>query len=686
MKDVSIDSKCINSIRFLSVDAIQKAKSGHPGLPLGAAPMAYVLWTRHLKQNPSKPAWPDRDRFVLSAGHGSMLLYSLLHLSGYNLPLEQLKKFRQMGSIASGHPECFITPGVEATTGPLGQGIANAVGMAIAEAHLSSVFNRPDAPPIVDHFTYSLVSDGDLMEGVAYEACALAGHLRLGKLILLYDNNSISLSGSTGLCFTEDIEKRFESFGWHVQVVPDGNDIDLIDSALCSAKGETDRPSFISVRTHIGYGSPFENSHKAHGAPLGADGVIATKKKLGWPLEPDFYIPEGVYEYFKKLISPFIEKNHVWDRDFEEYSKRYPAMAVEFNRRRENALPEGWDDELPGYSPKHNSYATRKASEDALNALARKLPELIGGCADLSPSTFARLSEMGDFESKEINNKAILGKAGGVWDYSGRNIHFGVREHAMGSISVGMALHGGLLPFTGTFFVFSDYMRPPIRLAALSGLRIIFVFSHDSIGVGEDGPTHQPVEQLAGLRAIPDLVVIRPSDANEAIEGWRVAIESLNCPVVFVLSRQNIAVLDRTRFADASNLRRGGYILREPSQKPDIIIIATGSEVELAIESAKELSKEEIEARVVSMPSWELFDAQDEEYRESVLSKDIKARMAIEAGVKMGWERYIGKSGVFIGMKGFGESGPGTELFKKYGFTVENVVCKAKELLEWIKK
>ncbi|HHS50024.1 MAG TPA: transketolase [candidate division Zixibacteria bacterium] len=681
MQFTEIDQKSVNTIRFLSADAIQKANSGHPGLPMGAAPMAYVLWARHLKHNPAKPNWADRDRFVLSAGHGSMLLYSLLHLFGYGISMEDIKNFRQWDSRTPGHPENFITPGVEATTGPLGQGFANAVGMAIAEAHLSATFNIPGEPKIIDHFTFTLCGDGDLMEGIASESSALAGHLKLGKLIALFDDNLISLAGSTSLSTSEDNAMRFEAAGWQVLKVRDGNDLSEIDKAISQAKAETERPSIIMVRTVIGYGAPTKAaSSSSHGAPLGEDELRGAKRALGWPEEPSFLVPDDVREHFSKLISDFEKTNSEWDKRFSQYSHKFPEKSAELLRRLEGQLPSGWNDSLPAYSVNDKPIATRKAGETCLNALAQKLPELIGGCADLSPSTFARLPGNGDFQNPTLPSENVEGKAGGGWDYSGRNIHFGVREHAMGASAVGMALHGGVRPFTGTFFVFADYMRPALRMAALSKLPVVFVFSHDSIGVGEDGPTHQPVEQLASLRAIPNLVTIRPADANETVEAWKVAIER-KLPTALVFSRQNLPILDRTKFAPAEELSRGAYILYEPPAEPEIVITATGSEVSIAVEALAMLAERKISARIVSMPSWELFEAQPAEYREKVLPAKIARRIAVEAGIRQGWDRYIGCDGRFIGMNSFGASAPGKVLYEKFGITAENIAATAEEMM-----
>jgi transketolase len=678
----SIDQLCINAIRTLSIDAVQKANSGHPGAPMGLAPAAYVLWTRFLKHNPKNPNWSDRDRFVLSAGHGSMLIYSMLHLTGYDLPLEQIQQFRQWGSRTPGHPERGHTPGVETTTGPLGQGFGNGVGMGIAEAYLSARYNRPGFD-IVDHFTYAIVSDGDLMEGVAAEAASLAGHLKLGKLIYLYDNNRISLAGAADLSFTEDCAKRFEAYGWHTVTVEDGNDIAAIERALGAARQEKSRPSLVLLRTHIGYGSPGkQDSFEAHGAPLGAAEVKLTKEKLGWPVEPAFYLPDDALAHFREAVSQGGKVEADWQDLFGRYRQKYPELAAEFEQIMSGRQPAGWETSIPSFAADPKGIATRAASGKILTAIAAKLPTLIGGSADLNPSTFTVLPKMGDFESPEQVCADNQGSAGGAWDYSGRNLHFGVREHGMGAALNGMAAHGGILPFGSTFLIFSDYLRPSIRLAALMQLGVIYVFTHDSIGVGEDGPTHQPVEQLAALRAIPRLIVIRPGDANETSVAWQIAIENRACPVALVLTRQNVPTIDRSQFAPAEGLRKGAYVLADaPGGKPDILLIATGSEVSLALAAREKLSDQGILARVVSMPSWELFDQQPQAYRDEVLPSSIRARVAVEAGLPHGWHRYVGAAGHVIGVEGFGASAPGNVVMEKFGFTVENVITVAKEQL-----
>jgi transketolase len=678
----SLDQLCINTIRMLSVDAVEKAKSGHPGAPMGLAPSAYVLWTRFLKHNPHNPSWPDRDRFVLSAGHGSMLLYSMLHLTGYDLPLEQIQQFRQWDSRTPGHPERGLTPGVETTTGPLGQGFGNGLGMAIAEAHLAARYNRPGFE-IVDHFTYGIVSDGDLMEGVASEAASLAGHLKLGKLIYLYDNNHISLAAATDLTFTEDCAKRFDAYGWHTQTVEDGNDLETIERALGAARRETGRPSLVLVRTHIGYGSPGkQDTFEAHGAPLGAEEVKRTKQKLGWPAEPPFLIPQGALARFRESVDRGEKAEEEWQQKFSAYAQKFPELAREFEETMRGQLPKGWDEGIPDFPADPKGLATRAASGKVLNAIAPKLPTLIGGSADLNPSTFTVLQKLGDFESPQRECSDSQGSAGGGWSYGGRNLHFGVREHGMAAALNGMAAHGGIIPFGSTFLMFSDYMRPAIRLAALMELGVIYVFTHDSVGLGEDGPTHQPIEQLAALRAIPYLVVIRPADANETAVAWRVAIESRDRPVALALTRQNVPVLDRSQFPPAEGLRRGAYVLTDPPNgNPDLVLIGTGSEVALVVAARQKLAEQNIQARVVSMPSWELFDLQPGEYRESVLPRSIRPRLAVEAGLPQGWHRYVGDSGEVIGIERFGASAPGNVVMEKLGFTVDHVVERAMKLL-----
>jgi transketolase len=679
---IALDELCINTIRFLAIDAVQKANSGHPGMPMGAAAMAYVLWTRFLRHNPVNPSWFDRDRFVLSAGHGSMLLYSLLHLTGYDLSLDEIKRFRQWGSKTPGHPERGETPGVEVTTGPLGQGFANGVGMAIAEAHLAARYNHPGFD-IINHFTYMIAGDGDLMEGVAAEAASLAGHLRLGKLICLYDDNRISLAAATDLSFTEERAERFEAYGWHVQSVADGNDLEAIDRTLANARSETERPSFIAIRTHIGFGSPHkQDTFAAHGSPLGKEEVRLTKEKLGWPIEPPFLIPEEVLSCFRQAMAKGSQAEATWDVTLSAYAREFPEPAQELSQVMAGDLPAGWKADIPVFPADPKGMASRVASGKVLNFIAPRLPLLIGGSADLNPSTNTALQGLGDFESPALLPADRQGAVGQEWSYGGRNIHFGVREHAMAAIMNGMAAHGGTIPFGATFFTFSDYLRPALRLAALMRLKLIHVFTHDSIALGEDGPTHQPIEQLAALRAIPNLLVIRPGDANETALAWQVALELKMRPVALVLSRQNLPTLDRSRFAPADGLRRGAYILADAEGgSPDLLLIATGSELSLAIAAQEQLLKENIRTRVVSMPSWELFDEQPKAYRDSVIPPQVKARLAIEAGSPQGWHRYVGDGGEVLGVERFGASAPGEVMLREYGFTMENVCRRAIALL-----
>jgi transketolase len=662
-----LDQLCVNTIRFLSADAVQKAKSGHPGLPMGAAAMAYVLWTRFLRHDPADPAWPDRDRFVLSAGHGSMLLYALLHLTGYDLPLEEIQRFRQWGSRTPGHPEFGLTPGVEATTGPLGQGIANAVGMAIAERHLASRFNRP-GHAVVDHHTYVICSDGDLMEGVAAEAVSLAGHLGLGKLVVLYDDNQVSLAGQAALSFSEDVPRRFDALRWHTQVVPDGNDLDAVEKAIRDARAETERPSLIAVRTVIGYGAPKKaGTHEAHGEPLGEDELRAAKQALGWPVQPAFLLPQPALARFREARAHGARWRAEWQARFDAWRAAFPDLIAHWEAAQARALTPGWDAALPAFPP-GTPVATRDASGAVLAAVSPRLPHLLGGDADLAPSTKTLVKTAGSFL------RATPG---------GRHLHFGVREHAMGSIANGVAYHGGLLVFCGTFFVFSDYMRPAVRLAALAELPVIYVWTHDSIGVGEDGPTHQPVEHLAALRAMPNLVVIRPADAPETVVAWQVALARRHGPTALVLSRQKLPVIDRTAGqASADGLRRGAYVLRDaPGAAPELALIATGSEVHLALAAQTALAEEGIPARVVSMPSWELFAAESPVYRETVLPARLRRRLAIEAGATFGWERWVGDGGDVIGLDRFGASAPGDVVLRELGFTVDRVVARARALV-----
>jgi transketolase len=678
-----LDNLCINTIRFLSVDAVQKANSGHPGLPLDAAPMGYILWTRFLKHNPSNPIWFDRDRFVLSAGHGSMLLYSLLYLTGYDLPLAQIQQFRQWGSKTPGHPERGHTPGVEVTTGPLGQGFGNGVGMAIAEANLAAVFNRPGFD-IINHYTYALVSDGDLMEGVASEAASLAGHLKLGKLIYLYDNNHVSLAAGTNITFTEDRENRFRAYGWHTQSIEDGNDLDAISNALEAARAETKRPSIILVRTHLGYGSPNkQDTYQAHGSPLGEEEVKLTKKNLGWPQEPAFYVPDQALDYFREAIERGKQAEEQWQTKFSAYAKQYPELAKELKRRIQGDLPEGWNEEFPDFPGDSKPEATRVASGKVMNFLAERIPELVGGSADLDPSTHTALENKGDFESPELTVKDNQGSSGGGWSYTGRNLHFGVREHGMGAILNGMAAHGGFLPYGATFLIFSDYMRPPIRLAGLMNLHVIYIFTHDSIALGEDGPTHEPVEQLVGLRAIPNLVLIRPADANETAIAWELAIQQVNRPVALVLTRQKLPVLNTEKYNNLTKgARAGGYTLADAPKgdRPDIILVATGSEVHLALAARLKLEEEGIHARVVSLPCWRIFSEQPEEYHKVIFPEKIPL-LAIEAGVSLGWQSYVGPSMEVVSVDRFGASAPGDVVMHEYGFNVDNVCKRAREAI-----
>jgi len=642
--------------------------------------MAYVLWTRFLRHNPHNPSWLDRDRFVLSAGHGSMLLYSLLHLTGYDLPLEELKRFRKWGSRTAGHPERGHTPGVEVTTGPLGQGFGNGVGLAIAEAWLAARYNRP-GHRIVDHYTYSICGDGDLMEGVSHEAASLAGHLQLGKLIYLYDQNHISLAGATEIDFTEDVAARFEAYGWHIRKVLDGNDTADVTRAIEESQAESQRPSLILVRTHIGYGSPHkQDNFSSHGSPLGEEELAASKKALGWPTMDKFYLPEDAVGFFRQAVPRGAELEQTWGKAFDAYRKAFPKEAAEFEQIMSGALPEGWRADLPSWKPSDKPIATRSAGGAALNALAKHFPNILGGSADLNPSTDTALKGLGDFQPSESGGAGTLGAVGGEWSYAGRNIAFGVREHGMGAAVNGMAAHGGVLPFSATFFNFSDYMKPSIRLGALSKLKVVYVFTHDSIGLGEDGPTHQPVEQLAGLRAMPDLIVFRPADPNETAEAWAFAVQH-DGPTVLVLTRQVVPHLDRSR-ATEPGVARGAYILAEPEGGAvDVILMGTGSEVGLCVKAQEKLKEQGVRARVVSMPSWELFAGQDEAYRSSVLPKQLKKRVAVEAASPLGWNRWTGDEGAIIGVERFGASAPGEEVLEHLGFTVENVVATALRVL-----
>ena len=661
-----LQERAINTLRFLSVDAIQKANSGHPGLPMGTAALAYTLWTRHLRFNPRDPDWPNRDRFILSGGHGSMLLYSLLYLTGYDVSLEEIKKFRQWGSITPGHPEYGLTPGVEVTTGPLGQGFGNGVGMAIAAEHLAAEFNRP-GHKVISHYIYAIVTDGDLMEGVASEAASLAGHLQLGRLIYLYDDNRISIDGSTNITFTEDRMARFEAYGWHVQSVLDGNDVEAIDRAIQAAKVDS-HPSIIAARTHIGYGLPTrQDTPKAHGDPPGDEELDGAKRNLGWPLSPRFYVPEDVLELYQQvgLRSELAEKD--WRIRLDAYREAYPDLEVELSRRLSGKLPDNWESALPVFTRDKKGLATRAASGKVINALAKCIPELIGGSADLAPSNKTWIDGSPSFQPDS---------------YQGRNFNFGVREHAMGAVVNGMAVHGGVIPYGGTFLVFSDYMRPAIRLSALSDYPSIWVFTHDSIGLGEDGPTHQPIEQLTALRTIPKLVVIRPADANEVSEAWRLAISRRDGPTALALTRQNLPTLDREVFSSASGLQRGAYVLADLGEgRPEIILMASGSEVSLIIAAGKRLAAEGVDVRLISFPSWELFTAQDQEYRNSVLIPNVQARLSIEAGISQGWDRWVGDRGTIISIERYGASAPYETVYEKFGLSVENVIEHAKGIL-----
>lgn len=667
-KTDKIDELSINTIRFLAVDAIQKANSGHPGMPMGAAPMAYVLWTKFLRHNPRNPAWPDRDRFILSAGHGSMLLYSLLHLSGYDLSLDDIKNFRQWGSKTAGHPEYGHAPGVETTTGPLGQGFATGVGLAIAERHLAARFNK--APhKIVNHYTYGIVSDGDLMEGISHEAASLAGHLNLGRLIYLYDDNDISIEGSTDITFTEDQVMRFKAYGWQVLQVEDGNDIKAIEDAIMSARNESGKPSLIAVKTRIGYGSPNKvDTPSAHGEPLGAAEIELTKKNLGWPLAPEFHVPEEVLTHFRQAVDRGRQSEHEWTSVFADYRSAQPALAAEWQERQKGELPAGWDSGITVFPADKKGTATRVSSGTVLNDIARRVPALVGGSADLAPS-----------------NKTMIKGEGAMQhdDYGQRNIHFGVREHGMGAILNGLALHGGFIPYGGTFLVFSDYMRPAIRLAALMGLKVIYVFTHDSIGLGEDGPTHQPIEHLASLRAIPGLTVLRPADANETAESWRYALTVEKRPVALALSRQSLPTLDRNETAPAADLKYGAYIIKDFGEKPpEIILLASGSELHIVLQAARDLADKGLAARVVSVPCRELFETQPAAYKNKVLLPGVKARIAVEAGASQGWHRYVGDQGLVIGLDHFGASAPIKVLYEKFGLTAGQVVAAAESLLK----
>jgi len=669
-----LDQLCINTIRTLAIDAVQKAKSGHPGLPLGAAPMAYVLWTRFMRYNPKNPKWENRDRFLLSAGHGCMLLYALLYLTGYDLPLDEIKNFRQWGSKTPGHPEYGLAPGVEITTGPLGQGFANGVGMAMGAAHLAAKFNQKDFP-LIDHNVYAIVSDGDLMEGVASEAASLAGHLKLGKLIYLYDDNHVTIEGFTDLAFSEDVPARFESYGWHTSTVEDGNDLNAIEAAIRDAQSVGDRPSLISVKTTIGYGMPTAGTRKAHSDPPGEEAVRETKRHLGWPEDKEFYVPDEALAHFRRALEDGAQQEKEWKDLVGRYQEKHSDLGKLFKQTINGDLPEDWEKHLPDFADAE-AIATRVASGKVINALAPHLPMLIGGSADLGVSNNTDIKDGGDFEAAS---------------YDGRIIHFGVREHAMGATLTGMSLNGGLIPYGGTFMTFSDYMRPSIRLACLSEVQVIYVFTHDSVGLGEDGPTHQPIEHLAALRAIPHLFVVRPADVHEVREAWRLAILRREAPTALALTRQKVPLIDRKTYASAEGLRRGGYVLADATTRSDhddndrvdpaLILIATGSEVSLALEAREQLQNDGIPTRVVSMPCTELFEEQSAEYRDQVLPPAVSARLSIEAGVGLGWDRYVGLKGDKICLERFGASAPGDVALKNLGFNVENVVKHAKALV-----
>jgi transketolase len=663
---LELQKNAINTIRFLSADAVQKANSGHPGLPMGAAAMAYTIWTRHLRHNPTNPSWANRDRFVLSGGHGSMLLYSLLFLTGYDLPLEQIKQFRQWGSITPGHPEYGLTPGVETTTGPLGQGFANGVGMAIAARHMEAEFNRPDHQ-LFDHFIYAIVTDGDLMEGISSEAASLAGHLKLGNLIYLYDDNHISIEGPTELAFTEDRALRFEAYGWHIQKIDDGNDVEAIDQAIQKAKKDP-RPSLILCRTHIGFGLPTrQDTRKAHGEAPGDEELDGAKVNLGWPLEPRFYVPEDVLAFYREAKAKGEMLEREWEQKFLAYQKEHPDLGGQLQRRLDGELPKGWEEAIPHFPADPKGMATRSSSGKTLNAIAAVLPELMGGSADLAPSTDTWLNDSPAFAADCPE---------------GRNLHFGVREHAMGGIVNGMMYHGGVISFGATFLVFSDYMRPPVRLSALSHLAPIWVYTHDSVGVGEDGPTHQPVEQLLSLRAIPFLTVIRPGDANEVAQAWRVAVANRKSPTLLAFSRQATPTIDRSIYASAEGLEKGAYVLADLGKgKPQVLLMATGTELGLIVEAGERLAAEGVAVRLVSFPSWELFEKQDPAYQLSVLPEDMQLRISVEAGVRMGWDRYVGPHGIAIGLDHYGASAPMKDVYKHFGFTSDAIIQAARRLI-----
>jgi transketolase len=667
-----LDQLCINTIRALSIDAVQRAESGHPGLPLGAAPMAYLIWTRFMRHNPRNPKWKGRDRFLLSAGHGSMLLYSLLHLTGYDLPLEELKSFRQWGSKTPGHPENILTAGVEITTGPLGQGFANGVGMAMGAAHLAAKFNR-EGVPLVDNYIYAIVSDGDLMEGVASEAASLAGHLKLGKLIYLYDDNHVTIEGFTSLAYSEDVPKRFDAYGWHTSTVADGNDLDAIEKAIKEAQAVTDKPSLISVKTVIGFGMPTAGTRKAHSDAPGEEAVKATKRALGWPEDEEFFIPEEALAEFRRCIERGEQAEQEWNELVERYTGESPEQGEAWRLTMSGELPADWESHLPTFADA-KSIATRQASGEVINALAPHLPTLVGGSADLGPSTNTDIKDGGSFQPGS---------------YEGRIIHFGVREHGMGAALTGMSLNGGLIPYGATFMCFSDYMKPAIRLAALSHVQVVYIFTHDSIGLGEDGPTHQPIEQLAGLRAIPNLYVIRPADVHETREAWRLAILRQHAPTALILTRQKLPLIDRAgQYASAEGTRRGAYVLADATDAegkattPKLILLSTGSEISLCVEARETLQQEGTPTRVVSMPCWDLFEEQDKEYRESVIPPNVGARLGVEAAASLGWHRWVGDAGDVLCLDQFGASAPGATALKELGFNTDNLLARARALLK----
>ncbi|MCW3119650.1 MAG: tktA [Chitinophagaceae bacterium] len=666
VKTESIQQAGIDTVRILAADAVQKANSGHPGTPMGLAPLGHVLWTESMNYNPQNPAWANRDRFILSAGHACMLQYSYLYLTGYNLTLDDIKQFRQLHSKTAGHPEYRLLDGIEVTTGPLGQGFANGVGFAIAQKYIAARYNKPGFE-LFNYKIYSICSDGDMMEGVTSEAASLAGHLRLGNLIYLYDDNHITIEGNTDLAFDEDVAKRFEAYGWHVQVINDGNDIDALSVAIKNAQRETNRPSLIKVRTHIGYGSPNKiDSASAHGSPLGEDEVKLVKKNFGFNMDEYFSVTPEVLNYYREAGGRGIKKEEDWNNLYKSYKEKYKELAVEYELLSNGKLPGGWQEKLPVFKPGKDKIATRKASGEVLNAIADYLPNLIGGSADLSPSTDTDLKKYKSFSATNP---------------SGRIFHFGIREHTMGAILNGIALSKCIIPYGATFLIFSDYMRPPIRLAAIMKIRPIFIYTHDSIGLGEDGTTHQPVEQLIGLRSVPNLTVIRPADANETVQAWRVALEHSDGPVALILTRQGLPVIDQDKYTKAVELEKGAYILSEPEENPQIILIGTGSELQLLITAQQKLKEQKIAARVVSMPSWELFEKQDAVYKEKIFPKALRKRLAVEAGSPAGWHKYVTDEGDIVGIDKFGESAPGEEVMKEYGFTVENVVKKAMALL-----